>query len=596
MASIIIAESIAIIRQPLAAALRAAGHDVREVAGGKSLVSAARRERPDLILMELKLQELSGLDALTQIRRDPAMAALPVIILTVVSDEATVLRARELGVHQYMLKGAFSIDELFRRINALLAPPDDEPESHGSSTDGATTGGAQAPTAGDDDGPSDAPEDPEEALKSLKPVLKRSELAERLEECGELKAMSPIVAEVVKLSRNPNATTEKVAKAIRRDQAIALKILRMANSAAYSSGDPVDSVEKAVIRIGMKTIGQAVMNISVIDNFSSDSEDGAVSIDPKLFWEHSIGCGIIAARLTDAVKCTEPDTAFTLGLLHDVGRLVYAEMLGEKYESVIRAAEELQLPLDQVEKRMLLLNHADGIDRILHQWGFSRDLIDPIVFHHLSIGNIRRMAPKRIPEVATLALANRLAHALMLGSSGNESLYSTHEFCEALRLQPRVLSEIEEKIHDETSELKIAMLSAGAGAGGSWPDNVAEVRKRLDAPFRPIFISPVPEVDSFRMFCERLAAPSEEPPNIGVIHLTNGRDRAPLSKALREAESRAGVTGLPLVILSAAGKLNVEEGLLAGRRHEKIATPVSVTRLITAFRRLIESGVAAQAA
>ena len=155
---------------------------------------------------------------------------------------------------------------------------------------------------------------------------------------------------------------------------------------------------------------------------------------------------------------------FTAGLLHDVGRMLFAERLGDRYTEVIDTADKLGLPLETVESRLLLINHADLTDRLLRQWNFSPELINPIALHHLSVGNIRRMVPRMVEQVSTLALANRLAHALLLGSSGNDAVYPIEEFVQALNLSADVIREICRTVPDETLDLRIAMLSHSAAA------------------------------------------------------------------------------------------------------------------------------------
>jgi len=297
-----------------------------------------------------------------------------------------------------------------------------------------------------------------QTVKDLKPIMTRSEIQELLDNCSELKGMSPTVAQILKLTQSPRCSIEQVVKVIKQDHAVSLKILKLANSSTYTRGEPVDTIQKAVLRIGLTQIRQAVLNISVIDQFSG--EDQNVQLSTPKFWEHSIATGLITAEITHALsdKTSELDIAFTMGLLHDIGRIIYLEMLGEKYKAVLKAAEFLQVPLEQVESRMLLINYADAMDRILHKWKFPKDLVNPIALHQLSLGNIRRMAPNALNEVAALALANRLVHALLLGSSGNLSLYPTEEFVSLLRLKPDVIKRIEKEIPSQTDDIKFSML------------------------------------------------------------------------------------------------------------------------------------------
>ena len=75
--------------------------------------------------------------------------------------------------------------------------------------------------------------------------------------------------------------------------------------------------------------------------------------------------------------------------------------------SVVDTASHLQLPLEQVESKMLLLSHSELMQRVLTAWKFPEALVEPISMHHLSLGNIRSLAlessrksaPSRWPTV-----------------------------------------------------------------------------------------------------------------------------------------------------------------------------------------------------
>lgn len=425
-----------------------------------------------------------------------------------------------------------------------------------------------------------------QAVKDLKPIMTRSEIQEHLDNCTELKGMSPTVVQILKITQSSRCSIEQVVKVVKQDHAVSLKILKLANSSAYTRGEPVDTIHKAVMRIGLTQIRQAVLNISVIDQFSG--EDQITQLSTPQFWEHSIATGLITAEITHALsdKTAELDIAFTMGLLHDIGRIIYLEMLGDKYRDVLKAAEFLQVPLEQVESRMLLINHADAMDRILHKWKFPEALVNPIALHQLSLGNIRRMAPNAINEVAILALANRLAHALLLGSSGNLSLYPTEEFVSILRLKPGVIKKIEEEIPEQTDDIKFSMLASSNQQ--AWPRLRDELDELFIEPFRPIHISDEPEFDALRIFCDRLRdSTEEEPPNVGIIHIKRGQERVPLTEKFKQAQAEASVEQLPLIILSPKGDIQLEERAMAGRQFELLPFPVSISRLIEAFNKIV---------
>ncbi len=599
MKRVLVVDDMAVIREPIAAALRREGFDAVCAANGREAIGLMRTQPPDLILLDLGMPEMDGLELLRRMKSDATLPSPPVVVLTAAGDKDSVLRSRQMGVRHYLLKAQFSLADMVARVRELTADRREEaPTGTGDAV--AAKVGPGTPARGTNRGASASsapgvptPTEAAAALRDLKPRVVRSELVEMLDRCGELKALPPSVAEVLKVVNSPQANSEQVAGVIKRDPAIALKILRLANSSAFASGTPADTVEKAVLRIGVGAIRQAVMSIGVVDRFSSVAVEGFM--DPVLFWEHSIAVGLIAAAMTRARGEGEGDAAFTMGLLHDVGRVVYAELLRDRYAEVLAKAEELGVEVERAESRMLLMNHAEGMDRILRAWHFPRDLVDPIIFHHLSAPDIRRHCPKRYGEVATLALADRLAHAFMLGSSGNDALYPTDELCRGLGVGDEVVAEIERTIEAETETIKLAMLAA-PGRAMEWKRRVDHYAKALAAPVRPLFVSASPACDAYRIALDRLRAAGDEPANVGVVHFSSPADRLPVSQAYASAEADAGVGRLPLIVLSPEGAVAPEESVAEGRRVLLLPTPTPMARLTGALNAAVEASAARAAA
>jgi HD-like signal output (HDOD) protein/DNA-binding response OmpR family regulator len=632
MSMVLIVDDQAIIREPIEAALRRAGMETSTATNGAEALASLAQRLPDLVLLDIGMPVMDGLTLLRSIRANPATRPVPVVMLTAQADKAKIIEAAKLGVKGYLLKSSFSLKDMLIQVQRVLgetsgatasgAPVAGKNSSHAtpaqagaaatSSTaaTAAKTPAAAMPAAQVATAPSsvaasaapaavqsvgDAPGNQVDALRSIRALMPKSAVADAVEKSGELKGFSPAVAEVLKLTGNARCSIEHVAKAISRDHAIALKVLRLSNSAVYTRGEPVDSVLKGVLRIGLGQIRQAVMNIAVMERFSSVSLGGV--IDANQFWEHAIATGIISAEIAHSRSEKEADSAFTIGLLHDIGRLAFAEQLGDTYKQVLETARQLQLPLEQVEHRMLGTTHADMMDRMFRKWKFAKEFINPIVFHHLSAGNIRDAAPQETMQIATLALANRLAHSFMLGSSGNETVYPTEDLCELLRLEPGVIARIEQIARDETEKVKFALLAASNGA--NWPQLRETHRSRLTTPLRPLYVSAEPACDACRIFCDQLADRGEgEAPNIAIMHIRSVKERAALSTRMREMEQAQGLAGanLPLIAFSPAGKIAPEPSLCAGRRVENLTIPFAIDRFIATANTLLAGASELQAA
>lgn len=576
MATILIAEDEPVVREPIAHVLRLFGHQILTAPDGRAALGMLNGRVVDLLLLDVRMPNMSGLDLLRQIRRSASHAQLPVILLTEAVDRELLLEARQLGVCSCLLKSAFSMDELMRRVNSMLAGEGSRRRSAVAMRIPAAP--AHPPATGIEPEPAGSPGTP---LSQLRPLIGRATLLERIARSAELRACSPTLAEVRRLSESADASIDQIAGAIRRDHALAVRVLRLANSPAYCRDHPVDSIDRAVVRIGLTGIGQAILNLGLVDQLTQGP--ALEGLDTRLFWEHSIATGLLAARIASDTGSMAPDAAFTAGLLHDVGRVLLAEAVPDEYATVLRTARERSLPLDLVESQLLVLNHAEAVSQVLTTWKFPRHLIDPIILHHRPLHELRHAAASHLPELLTLVLANRLAHALLLGDSGNDALWPTHELCEMLGLRSETLNAISRQIHRDTAELKAAMLAAMPA--GTWPDRRALALKQLGVRLRPLFVATEPALDAFRLLCERLGDPG--PPNLGVIHIHDARDVRSVAPIYRETEQRARAERLPLLVLTPAPRIVPDQDLLADRRCAVVTLPATLSAIVRAVRRLL---------
>lgn len=116
---ILIAEDFEENRIALSLILRHAGYDVVEAEDGRQAVESVRREKPDLVLMDVTLPVLDGLQATREIRNDEEFARLPIIIISAHDSEEIRRQAAEAGGTAYISKPV-EIEELKKLIEDCL--------------------------------------------------------------------------------------------------------------------------------------------------------------------------------------------------------------------------------------------------------------------------------------------------------------------------------------------------------------------------------------------------------------------------------------------------------------------------------------------
>jgi DNA-binding response OmpR family regulator len=119
VARILVADDDVDIRELVEFKLATLGHDIVAVADGAAAVDACRAQRPDLAVLDVMMPGVSGLEAIRVIRADPALADLPVILLTARAQDSDVETGFDSGADDYITK-PFSPRELAARVEALL--------------------------------------------------------------------------------------------------------------------------------------------------------------------------------------------------------------------------------------------------------------------------------------------------------------------------------------------------------------------------------------------------------------------------------------------------------------------------------------------
>jgi len=119
MAKIVIADDDADIRDLVVFKLRQAGHEVVPVGDGAAAVAACREHRPDLVILDVMMPRMSGLDAAAEVRADASLTGLRLILLTARAQDEDVQMGYDVGADDYIVK-PFSPRELAGRVDAVL--------------------------------------------------------------------------------------------------------------------------------------------------------------------------------------------------------------------------------------------------------------------------------------------------------------------------------------------------------------------------------------------------------------------------------------------------------------------------------------------
>ena len=146
----------------------------------------------------------------------------------------------------------------------------------------------------------------------------------------DLPPMPTVVIKIQKLLFDPNSTAQQVADFIERDQAIAAKVLKMANSTYYGMSGKVSSVHHAAVILGFKALGE-LCTIAAFSDFMGNKLPGYGYLSDEL-WKHSLAVAGAAKLIAEKINPQIIHEALTAGLIHDIGKIGVRESILNKQD------------------------------------------------------------------------------------------------------------------------------------------------------------------------------------------------------------------------------------------------------------------------
>ncbi len=123
MAKIVCAEDDKLISDSLIDSFKAAGFDAIPAYDGEESLAKIKETKPDIILLDIMMPKMDGFGVAWELKADPELAKIPVVMLTNLSDPDTVSKIMEAGVKDYLLKSEQTMDQIIAKVNEVLARP-----------------------------------------------------------------------------------------------------------------------------------------------------------------------------------------------------------------------------------------------------------------------------------------------------------------------------------------------------------------------------------------------------------------------------------------------------------------------------------------
>ena len=302
------------------------------VPGGLEALQAMEKQPFDIIVTDMRMPMMSGAQLLEEVRlRFPQCLRF---ILSGQADRDSILKAVN-PTHQFLSKPCEPA-ELKNRLTRALA---------------------------------------------IKNLLQNEGLRGLVSRLESLPTLPTLYAELINELGKSDPSVSRTGSLISEDMALTAKILQLVNSAFFGLPSPVSSTMNAVGLLGLDIIRALVLSTHVFCKFQSELLSES---DMEYLWRHSSAVAGHAKRIAMFENADKhlADECFTTGLLHDLGKLILATAVPNRYQTVLSMVKSNQATLMAAEHDVLGCGHPEVAAYLLSLWGLPSNVIEGAAWQH----------------------------------------------------------------------------------------------------------------------------------------------------------------------------------------------------------------------
>lgn len=193
-----------------------------------------------------------------------------------------------------------------------------------------------------------------------------------------------VALQVLSIVNDPEYSLDALVQVVRTDPTLTARILKTCNSSLFSLQRRVSSVSEAVSFLGTRNLVKIVVATCTKSYFQRSGT--GLYLSPREIWRHSIACGITCQILAEQSGIDEAATAFTAGILHNIGKIAISQFMDGVNLSPQSATARDDDGGDflDYERNLCSMDHATAGSLVLDRWLLPSHLRRAIRNHHES--------------------------------------------------------------------------------------------------------------------------------------------------------------------------------------------------------------------
>ena len=219
---------------------------------------------------------------------------------------------------------------------------------------------------------------------------------EILSHAHELPKIPKVIREMMELVNDPEVELQELSQTISLEQVVSGRVLRLANSAHFSRGKSVSSVNQAVVRLGLEPLKTLIIASSLVSAFPY-----VEVIDLEGFWQETFEIAVLSKAIAQSCA-VNPNDAFTAGMMHNIGDLMIYTVMIDHVPAILEKIEAGSLKVN-AQRSTIGTDSAILGAKLAESWSFSEELVFAISEQYEpKVDNIYS------PLAATIRLANAI--------------------------------------------------------------------------------------------------------------------------------------------------------------------------------------------
>ncbi|RJR34755.1 MAG: HDOD domain-containing protein [Desulfobacteraceae bacterium] len=203
-----------------------------------------------------------------------------------------------------------------------------------------------------------------------------------LEGIDRLHPIPQVAEQVMVLARDAKSSMSRIAEIITHDQILTANLLKTCNSSYFSAPKKVDSVQQAIVFMGIDQVVDIVWMSSGAKNFKKGQE--GYDLEEGDLWKYSVSSALISRELAEKRKMENLHLIFTSALLKDIGKVVLSQYVADSFEKINLLVNQYGYSFMEAEKAVIGIDHAELGGMVARKWGYSPKMVEIIRGHHLT--------------------------------------------------------------------------------------------------------------------------------------------------------------------------------------------------------------------